>query len=74
MKILDAIERVGDACKNVTLSKEYDVTLKLNDGKNKPNVILRAAGNDSAKVVRLIASTVIVVGGAMISRALKSSD
>jgi hypothetical protein len=50
------------------------VTLKLNDGKNKPNVILRAAGNDSAKVVRLIASTVIVVGGAMISRALKSSD
>ena len=71
MKILDTLERIGEACKNTTLSKEYDITLKLNDGKEEPRVIFRAAGTDAYKAVKFAASVAIVAGGAIIANQLK---
>ena len=73
MKILDALERVGEACKGTTVSKEYDVTVKLNTPKSEPRVILRAAGTDSVKAMKYAASAIIVASGMLIARAIKSS-
>ena len=72
MKMLDAIACFGEACRKTTVSKEYDVTVKLNSPDKEPKVIVRVAGNDSYKALRLIASTVIVAGGAMIANRLQN--
>ena len=71
MKILDTLEGFGEACKKTTVSKEYDVTVKLNTPNDSSRVIFRAAGNDSLKALRLAASVAIVAGGALIASKLK---
>lgn len=71
MKLLDALERLGNACKTTTVSADYDVNVKLHTQNDTPRVILRAVGNDSAKALKYAVSAAIVAGGAIIAGQLK---
>ena len=67
MKILDALERLGDACKGTTVSADYDVNVKLHTQNGKPRALFRAVGNDSARAMKYAVSAAIVACGAMIA-------
>ncbi len=73
MKILETIERFGEACNGTTVDREYDVTVKLNTPKSEPRVILRAAGTNSEKAMKYAASAIIVASGMLIAKVIKSS-
>lgn len=72
MKILDAIESFGEACQKTTISRDHDVTVKLNTPAGDSRVIIRTAGTDSFKILKFAASAAIVAGGTLIAGKLKS--
>ena len=71
MKLQNAVKSLKKACKKTDQSKEYDVTLKFSTPKKNTDVVFRAAGNNTDKILKLTASALIVAGGAMIIRELK---
>ena len=72
MKILDALEAFGEACQKTTITKDHDVTVKLNTPGGDSRVILHTVGTDSFKVLKFAASAAIVAGGALMLERFKS--
>ena len=72
MKLLDAVERLGEKCKSSVFSKELDVTLNSNPETEGSHVTFRAVGSGSFKPFKLAASAAIVAAGTVIARRLKN--
>ena len=73
MKILDGIARFGEACNKMTLSHSHDITEKLHfTNKEKPTLMVHTEGDFSIKILKLAASTAIVVGAYAVADILTS--
>ena len=73
MKITDLICELGEACKGIKLSTDYDVTEEIsNEEGDKPHFLWHFKGSFSVKIVKLIASIAIFAIMAELIRAIRS--
>ena len=73
MKVLNGISKFGEACKNVTYSRKYDVTSKIDSrNREKPYFVWHTEGDFSFKILKFAASAAIVATASAINKKVNS--